>query len=253
MVFHSIPTQAGPWRLWAGLLTLALASPIGAQAQSNAPGWQGGVVLDTSLASSKPELASRDKGSGLGHSDVMVRGPLGEHFSAEVIGALHTVYRRLETHWESAWVQTRRLPDGWQMRAGRFAPQVGYWNDIHPHAEDFAERGLLQRAFFGGPWVDDGLRVNWTAPTSMNVRLGVESLSGRKLIPEANGGGAVQTYSLKPGDDWNTAHSWQWGLPYVNNRRGPTHLQQVSQQLRALPTPVLGLAGLGSAWCKRES
>lgn len=208
-------------RVWAGVMTLACWVSIGAHAQPTATGWQGGIVLDTAVTSSKPELAGRDKGSGLGHSDVMLRGPLGEYFSAELIGAFHTVDRRLETHWENAWVQTRRLPDGWQVRAGRFAPQVGYWNEIHPHADDFSERGLLQRAFMGGHWVDDGVRVNWTAPTSVYLRLGVESLSGRKLIKESSSGGGVQTYSLKLGDDWGPEHSWQWGLSYVNNRREP--------------------------------
>ena len=207
--------------LCTGAFVLALSGSCGALAQGAEAGWQAGVVLDAAVTSSKPELAARDKGSGLGHSDVIVRGPVGEHFSAEVIGALHTVDQKLETHWENAWVQTRRLPAGWQVRAGRFASQVGYWNEIHPHADDFAERGLLQRALLGGHWVDDGVRVNWTAPTSMYVRLGAEALSGRKLVKEASSGGGVQTYSLKIGDDWGQAHSWQWGLAYMVNRREP--------------------------------
>jgi hypothetical protein len=209
------------WGLWAGAIVLAAFKTIGADAQTVGSDWQAGVVLDTALTSSKPELAARDKGAGLGHSDLMLRGPLGEHFSAEVIGAMHTVDGRLETHWENAWVQTRRLPDGWQVRAGRFAPQVGYWNEIHPHADDFAERGLLQRALLGGHWVDDGVRVHWTAPTSMYVRLGAEALSGHKLIPQAATGGGVQTYSLKIGDDWGPEHSWQWGLSRMIQRREP--------------------------------
>jgi hypothetical protein len=204
-------------KAWAIRLTLLCAG--WASAQGDDSGWQAGVVLDSAVTSSKPELAARDKGPGLGHSDVMLRGPLGESWSAEVIGAMHTVNGRLETHWENAWVQTRRLPDGWQVRAGRFAPQVGYWNEIHPHADDFAERGLLQRAFLGGHWVDDGVRINWTAPTPMYMRLGVEALSGRKLVKEAGTGGGVQTYSLKIGDDLGTEHSWQWGLSYMSNRR----------------------------------
>ena len=181
--------------------------------------WQAGVVLDTAMTSSQPELAARDKGAGIGHSDVLMRGPLGDHFSAEIIGAFHTSDQRLETHWENAWVQTRRLPAGWQMRAGRFASQIGYWNEIHPHADDFAERGLIQRAFLGGHWVDDGVRINWTAPTPFYLRLGAEFMAGRKLVPQSVAGGNAQTYSLKVGDDWGAEHSWQWGLSYLANRR----------------------------------
>ncbi|MEY2804707.1 MAG: hypothetical protein RL657_2043 [Pseudomonadota bacterium] len=183
--------------------------------------WQAGVVLDTAVTSRQPELAARDKGWGAGHSDMLLRGPLGEHLSAELIGAFHTVDQRLETHWENAWVQTRRLPAGWQIRAGRFASQIGYWNEIHPHADDFVERGLIQRAFMGSHWVDDGVRINWTAPTPYYLRLGAEFLGGRKWVPQASNGGSTQTYSLKVGNDWGPEHSWQWGLSYLSNRRDP--------------------------------
>ena len=181
--------------------------------------WQAGMVLDTAVTSRQPELAARDKGAGLGHSDLVLRGPLGEHLSAELIGAFHTSDQRLETHWEHAWLQTRRLPAGWQMRAGRFASQIGYWNEIHPHADDFVERGLLQRAFLGGHWVDDGVRINWTAPTSFYLRLGAEFLGGRKLVPQARSGGQAQVLNLKLGNDWGPEHSWQWGLSHLSNRR----------------------------------
>ncbi|MEY2620703.1 MAG: hypothetical protein RIT26_523 [Pseudomonadota bacterium] len=204
-------------RHWIGVLGVLWCGWAGAQ--SVFADWQAGLVLDTAVTSAKPELASRDKGPGLGHSDVLLRGPLGEWFSAEVIGAFHTDDKKLETHWENAWVQTRQLPLGWQARVGRFAPQVGYWNEIHPHADDFAERGLVHRAFFGGHWVDDGVRVNWTAPTPFFLRLGVESLSGRRWVPNALQGGRVSTYNLKVGNDWGVAHSWQWGLSRVLNSR----------------------------------
>ena len=114
------------WALWCGLV----------HAQSGLSQWQAGLVLDTAISSSRPELASRDKGMGLGHSDVLLRGPLGEAFSAELIGSFHTVDQKLEAHWENVWLQTRQLPNGWQARAGRFASQVGYWNEIHPHADE---------------------------------------------------------------------------------------------------------------------
>ncbi|MEY2661124.1 MAG: hypothetical protein RLZZ123_2296, partial [Pseudomonadota bacterium] len=107
-------------RHWIGVLGVLWCGWAGAQ--SVFADWQAGLVLDTAVTSAKPELASRDKGPGLGHSDVLLRGPLGEWFSAEVIGAFHTDDKKLETHWENAWVQTRQLPLGWQARVGRFAP-----------------------------------------------------------------------------------------------------------------------------------
>ena len=35
-------------------------------------------------------------------------------------------------------------------------------------------------------WAPDGVRVNWTAPTEVFLRLGVEAFSGRQLTPEAS-------------------------------------------------------------------
>lgn len=204
---------------WASALALTVTVAMPAHAQSNDAGWQAGLVLDTAAISRPLSLGQRDQGLGLGHSDVVLRGPVGLHLDAELIAAFHTLDHKLDTHWENVWLQTRTLPAGWQVRAGRFASQLGYWNEIHPHADDFVERGLLERAFLGGHWIDDGVRVNWTAPTSMFVRLGVEAFSGRQLVPEAQRGSGAYVLNLKMGDDLNAEHSWQWGLSRMDTRR----------------------------------
>ena len=38
---------------------------------------------------------------------------------------------------EEAWLETRTLPLGLTARVGRFASQIGYLNQQHPHADDF--------------------------------------------------------------------------------------------------------------------
>jgi hypothetical protein len=96
---------------------------------------------------------------------------------------------------------------------------LGYWNEIHPHADDFVERGLLERAFLGGHWIDDGVRLNWTAPTDMYLRWGLEAFSGRQLTPDATSGHGAYVTNLKIGNDWGVEHSWQWGLSRLNNQR----------------------------------
>ena len=59
----------------------------GSMAQtSNTPAWQAGLVIDTSAQSRQLTLGQRDQGWGLGHSDLMLRGPIGEHFK---IGRAH--------------------------------------------------------------------------------------------------------------------------------------------------------------------
>ena len=51
-------------------------------------------------------------------------------------------------------------------------------------ADDFVERPLLYRAFLGGHWNDDGLRLNLTLPTATYWMVGAEAFRGRRLVAE---------------------------------------------------------------------
>lgn len=200
------------------LAVLALAVPA-AHAQTDR--WQWGAVLDVTATSRALGLAQRDQGLALGHSDVSASGPLGKVLSAQLTAAVHTHEGTTKAELEEAWVQTRSLPWGLQARAGRFASQLGYLNEQHPHADDFVERPLMYRAFLGGHWNDDGLRLNWTAPTPMYLRLGAEVFRGKRLIEHAEHAASpgVSVLSARMGDDLGASHSWQAGFAFVQNRR----------------------------------
>jgi hypothetical protein len=184
-------------------------------------GWQFGAVLDAAHLSNTVPLGLRDKGLGLGHSDLLARGTLGRHFSAEGIAAVSTHEGHLEKGVEKLFIQTRTLPAGFQVRMGRFASQVGYLNEQHPHADDFVERPALYRAFLGHHYFDDGLRLNWTAPTPFLLQFGAESFSGKKLNPDSTlrSRSGVDTITVKVGSDIGTNQAWQAGLSLLRNRR----------------------------------
>ncbi|HEX2547545.1 MAG TPA: hypothetical protein VHL79_21860 [Ramlibacter sp.] len=210
-----------PARHAAGV-ALCLAATCGpVAAQGLFQDWQAGAVLDISAASRALALGQRDKGLALGHSDVSVFGPVGRHFEARATAAAHTDERKLEVELEEAWLQTTSLPAGLQLRAGRFASQVGYLNEQHLHADDFIQRPLLYRAFLGNHWFDDGLRLNWTAPTDLYLRVGAEVFRGKQLVRDAASarrpGAAV--FSAKTGGDIGASQSWQAGLSFLRNRR----------------------------------
>ncbi len=184
--------------------------------------WEFGAVIDLGYTSRALALGGRDKGLQLGHSDLTAGGPLGRHLRAQLSAALATHDGELERGIEEAWIETRTLPGGLQLRAGRFASQVGSLNAQHLHADDFTERPLLHRALLGGHWFDDGVRLNWTAPTPFYLMLGAEALRGRRLVHEAVGNpGRVGATTLvaKLGADAGRSHSWQLGLSHLNNRR----------------------------------
>lgn len=212
--------------LGIAILSAMLSTPAWAQASASAPkstasGWQFGAVLDTAHLSDTVPLGLRDKGLGLGHSDLLARGTLGRHLSAEAIAVLSTHGGHLEKGIEKFFVQTRTLPAGLQARLGRFASQVGYLNEQHPHADDFVERPALYRAFLGHHYFDDGLRLNWTAPTPFLLQVGAEAFSGRKLTedsPRRHHPG-VSTLTAKVGADIGVHQAWQAGLSLLTNRR----------------------------------
>ena len=51
---------------------------------------------------------------------------------------------------EEAFVQTRALASGLNVRAGRFLSSVGYLNNQHAHTWDFLDAPLAYQAFLGG-------------------------------------------------------------------------------------------------------
>lgn len=212
-------------RLPAALASATLATMAAvtqAQPASSTDGWQFGAVLDLAATSRALELGSRDQGLQLGHSDLTASGPLGRHLRAQVTAVVATHDGEVEKGIEEAWLETRTLPAGLSARAGRFASQIGYLNAQHPHADDFVERPLLYRAFLGGHWFDDGLRVNLTLPTGLYWMVGAEAFRGRKLVPEADpdvGGVGAFTLVTKIGGDIDRSNSWQLGLSYLKSRR----------------------------------
>lgn len=216
---------------WSGFVlaaACALPGQAGAQPTPSSPdtpglgGWQFGAVLDVAYTTHALALGGRDQGLQLGHSDLTASGPLGPLFTAKLTATVATHDGKLEGDVEEAWLETTRLPAGLQMRAGRFASQIGYLNQQHPHADDFVERPLLYRGFYGGHWNDDGLRLNWTAPTPFYLMLGVEAFHGKRLVEDTAGEPGrpgVTTFVVKTGADLGRSHSWQAGLSYIRNRR----------------------------------
>ncbi|MFN7727174.1 MAG: hypothetical protein ACK5QH_19125, partial [Rubrivivax sp.] len=152
MFSRTLATPVALLALWA--------APAAVFAQATAD-WQFGAVVDVTQSSRALALGARDQGLQLGHSDLTASGPVGSWFKAHVGAMFETHEGQLERSLEEAWLETTRLPAGLQARAGRFASQIGYLNQQHPHADDFVERPLLYRGFFGGHWNDDGLRLNW--------------------------------------------------------------------------------------------
>ena len=66
-----------------------------------------------------------------------------------------------------------------RVKGGKFNSNFGYLNEQHHHAWSFADMPLVYESFLGMHAINEiGLQLQWTAPTSNYLMLGVEVLQG---------------------------------------------------------------------------
>ena len=187
------------------------------------PAFELGAVLNPSWQSRAQALSHRDRGLGLGHSDLTLDAKFAPWLRGSFSAVAHSDHHKIDTTIEEAFLEAPGLPGGLQLRAGRFLSQLGYLNELHPHADDFVMRPVLHRAFLGGHYFDNGLRLNWVAPTSLYWRVGGEVLRGKGLptTPATSNMGAW-TLGTRIGGDISQSSSWQLGLSTLRHGRGAT-------------------------------
>ena len=104
---------------------------------------------------------------------------------------------------EEAFVETLSLGKGATLKGGRFFSGIGYWNSVHPHAWDFTDASLVQRAFLGKNYGDDGVQLRWVAPLPVSGDLPTARWSPLKKwvvfsMPATNTPGGTIEYWLDP-------------------------------------------------------
>ena len=124
---------------------------------------------------------------------------------------------------EEGFIQTLGLSNGLTARAGRFLAGVGYLNEIHPHAWDFADAPLASKVFLGNQLGEDGVQVKWVAPTDLYFDAGMELGRGRKFPAgpdngrNKNGIGSANVFAHL-GGDIGTDTAWQVGLSHLRTQ-----------------------------------
>ncbi len=119
---------------------------------------------------------------------------------------------------EEAWFQTLGLGQGLTIKGGRFRSGIGYQNEQHPHAWDFATNTLVYEVLFGEGYGQDGLQLKWLAPTDTFLEFGAEIGSGGAFPStdrDSNGFSSVALFS-HAGGDVGASHSWRAGLSYLH-------------------------------------
>lgn len=111
---------------------------------------------------------------------------------------------------EEAWFQTLGLGQGFTVKGGRFLSGIGYTNEQHPHAWDFADQNLPYAAMIGEHYAQDGLQAKWLAPTPFMLELGSEIGQGVNRSSQNKPGSWAAFAHV--GDDLGASHSWRAGL-----------------------------------------
>lgn len=140
---------------------------------------------------------------------------------------------------EEAWFQSLAIGHGVGLKIGRFRSGIGYLNEQHPHARDFADAPLIYRAMFGDSYGQDGVQLKWLAPTDLFVELGAEvgrgaNFPGSERNRNGAGGGALYAHL---GDELGVANNWRAGLSWLKTR---------ASERSADFTDLGGMAAVGS-------
>ena len=125
------------------------------------------------------EAGLHEEGLALWETELTASANIDNLFYGQATIGLHNHEGSIEVDVEEAFVDTLSLPAGLGMRFGRFYSALGYLNEHHTHAWDFADAPLAYTAFLGGQYRDDGIRASWVAPTdNIFLELGAEALRG---------------------------------------------------------------------------
>jgi hypothetical protein len=157
------------------------------------------------------EVGPGKRGFNLGESELTFSASIDPMFSGQLTFALSG---EDTVGVEEAFVQTRAIANGINLKAGRFLSSIGYLNSQHAHTWDFVDAPLAYQAFLGGQYKTDGVQAKWLAPTDTLIEVGAEVGSGGGFPGNSrnkNGAGAGALYA-HVGDDIGDSASWRAGL-----------------------------------------
>lgn len=184
------------------------------------------AVLDGYYQSDDRLMTERAKGFGLGETELAFSASIDDMFYGKLTTVFESHDGESEVNVEEAFIQTMALPSGFTVRAGRFLSDIGYLNNQHLHSDAFTSRPSAYRAFLGGHYYDDGLRVSYIAPTDLYWTMGAEAFAGDSLRAVDEHGErefdstGVYTAFTKIGGDIGIESSWQLGVSYLRNENG---------------------------------
>ena len=156
------------------------------------------------------------EGISLGETELNLSTSVDDKFYASTTSALADQGDGVEVELEEAYVETLPglgLPTGATIRMGRAFWTLGYLNEHHSHADDFADRPLPYRAFLDNVFNDTGAQISYVFPTDLYIEAGGGIFRGDDFPFAEAGGSDINSFSafLRVGGDIGQNSSWRIG------------------------------------------
>ena len=163
------------------------------------------------------EAGPAPEGLSLAETEISISANVDDKFTAMLTAPIAIEDGEVHYELEEAWVETLGLPAGLALRMGRFFSEIGYLNNRHFHAWDFADQPLAYQAFLGQQYLDDGVQLRWLAPTDFYLEFSAELLRGDRYPAggAANSGMGARAVSAQTGGDVGFSSSWLLGLSWL--------------------------------------
>lgn len=167
-----------------------------------------------------PDAGPGPQGLSLGESEISFAANIDDKFYGQFTVSYHDDSGRVGTDIEEAYIDTLTLPDGFNLRAGRFFSNIGYLNSHHTHTDNFVDRPLAYQAFLANQYGDDGAQLRWVAPTDTYLELGGEAFRGENYPSGGANHDGVGAWTLfaHAGGDIGEANSWLAGVSMLKSK-----------------------------------
>jgi len=119
---------------------------------------------------------------------------------------------------EEAYFVTTSLPEGLQVKGGKFKSNFSRFNAQHPHAWDFADAPLVYRGFMGNEGLTEkGVQLTYLPKWPLYTLMGIEVLQGENEVlfnKNATGGPHAFSAFVKSSLDFGDSSTLLFG-PYA--------------------------------------
>lgn len=161
------------------------------------------------------EGARKEESLKLGESELNFAASVDDKFSGGVTASFVNEDGEDGIEIEEAFVQTlpgTGLPAGMGIKAGRALWTLGYLNERHAHADDFADRPLPYRIFLNNAYNDDGVEVSYVLPTDFYSEIGGGVFRGDDYPFGSAAGSGADAWSAFARTGGDIAQDFAWRL-----------------------------------------